>query len=134
MLGAHVLRVLEHVRRSGQVKRRSCSAAWRWWFSSRSRSRSAKGLLGCPPRRQVLAAQARQVAAVLNRPRGGVPAGGLAVTPVRYLVAYDIADDDRREGVALYLSGYGPRVQLSVFDVELADLDKAWPSATASAP
>jgi CRISPR-associated protein Cas2 len=47
------------------------------------------------------------------------------VTPVRYLVAYDIADDDRREGVALYLSGYGPRVQLSVFEVELADRDKA---------
>jgi len=45
--------------------------------------------------------------------------------PVRYLVAYDIADDDRREGVALYLSGYGPRVQLSVFEVELADRDKA---------
>jgi CRISPR-associated protein Cas2 len=47
------------------------------------------------------------------------------VTPVRYLVTYDIADDDRREGVALYLSGYGPRVQLSVFEVELADRDKA---------
>lgn len=28
------------------------------------------------------------------------------MTPVRYLVTYDIADDDRREGVALYLSGY----------------------------
>ncbi len=47
------------------------------------------------------------------------------MTPVRYLVTYDIADDDRREGVALYLSGYGPRVQLSVFEVDLADRDKA---------
>jgi CRISPR-associated protein Cas2 len=47
------------------------------------------------------------------------------MNPVRYLVAYDIADDDRREGVALYLSGYGPRVQLSVFEVELPDRERA---------
>ena len=47
------------------------------------------------------------------------------MSPVQYVVAYDIADDDRRESVALFLSGYGPRVQLSVFEVELADRDAA---------
>lgn len=36
-----------------------------------------------------------------------------------YLIAYDIADDQRREDVATLLSGYGPRVQLSVFECEL---------------
>jgi CRISPR-associated protein Cas2 len=39
---------------------------------------------------------------------------------LRYLVAYDIADDRRREDVAALLSGYGPRVQLSVFECDLA--------------
>jgi len=38
---------------------------------------------------------------------------------VRYVVAYDIADDGRREDVATLLSGYGPRVQLSVFECDL---------------
>lgn len=37
-----------------------------------------------------------------------------------FLVAYDIADDRRREDVATLLSGYGPRVQLSVFECEAA--------------
>jgi CRISPR-associated protein Cas2 len=37
---------------------------------------------------------------------------------VKYVVAYDIADDHRREDVATLLSGYGPRVQLSVFECE----------------
>jgi CRISPR-associated protein Cas2 len=37
---------------------------------------------------------------------------------VRYVIAYDIADDRRREAVATLLSGYGPRVQLSVFECE----------------
>ncbi|HVB41440.1 MAG TPA: CRISPR-associated endonuclease Cas2 [Streptosporangiaceae bacterium] len=36
-----------------------------------------------------------------------------------YLVTYDIADDRRREDVATLLSGYGPRVQLSVFECTL---------------
>jgi CRISPR-associated protein Cas2 len=36
-----------------------------------------------------------------------------------YLIAYDIADDHRREDVARVPSGYGPRVQLSVFECEL---------------
>jgi CRISPR-associated protein Cas2 len=36
-----------------------------------------------------------------------------------YLITYDIADDRRREDVATLLSGYGPRVQLSVFECEL---------------
>jgi CRISPR-associated protein Cas2 len=38
---------------------------------------------------------------------------------IRYVVAYDIADDRRREDVATLLSGYGPRVQLSVFECDL---------------
>jgi CRISPR-associated protein Cas2 len=44
---------------------------------------------------------------------------------VAYVVAYDIADDERRENVAMFLSGYGPRVQLSVFEAELAGSDAA---------
>jgi CRISPR-associated protein Cas2 len=39
---------------------------------------------------------------------------------LRYLVPDDIADDRRREDVATLLSGYGPRVQLSVFECDLA--------------
>jgi CRISPR-associated protein Cas2 len=38
---------------------------------------------------------------------------------MRYVVTYDIADDGRREDVATLLSGYGPRVQLSVFECDL---------------
>ena len=34
-----------------------------------------------------------------------------------YLVCYDVADDDRRQAVSELLSGYGPRVQYSVFEV-----------------
>jgi CRISPR-associated protein Cas2 len=37
---------------------------------------------------------------------------------VKYVVAYDIAGDRRREDVATLLSGYGPRVQLSVSGCE----------------
>ncbi len=44
---------------------------------------------------------------------------------VAYVVAYDIADDERREDVAMFLSRYGPRVQLSVFEVELPDAQAA---------
>jgi CRISPR-associated protein Cas2 len=36
-----------------------------------------------------------------------------------YLITYDIADDRRRDDVATLLSGYGPRVQLSVFECEI---------------
>ena len=36
----------------------------------------------------------------------------------RYLIAYDIADDSRRLHVATRLSGYGDRVQFSVFVVD----------------
>jgi CRISPR-associated protein Cas2 len=36
-----------------------------------------------------------------------------------YLITYDISEDGRREDVATLLSGYGPRVQLSVFECEL---------------
>jgi CRISPR-associated protein Cas2 len=39
---------------------------------------------------------------------------------VRYVITYDIADDRRREDLATLLSGYGPRVQLSVFECDLA--------------
>ena len=38
---------------------------------------------------------------------------------IRYVVTYDIADDRRREDVATLLSGYGPRVQLSVFECDM---------------
>ena len=38
---------------------------------------------------------------------------------MRYVVTYDIADDRRREDVATLLSGYGPRVQLSVFECDV---------------
>jgi CRISPR-associated protein Cas2 len=37
---------------------------------------------------------------------------------VRYVVTYDIADDNRREDVATLLSGYGPWAQLSVFECD----------------
>ncbi len=35
------------------------------------------------------------------------------------VVAYDICEDQRREDVATLLSGYGPRVQLSVFECQV---------------
>jgi CRISPR-associated protein Cas2 len=38
---------------------------------------------------------------------------------MRYVVTYDIADDRRREDVATVLSGFGPRVQLSVFECDV---------------
>jgi len=41
------------------------------------------------------------------------------VEVMRYVIAYDIADDGRREDVATLLSGYGPRVQLSVFECDV---------------
>ncbi len=40
------------------------------------------------------------------------------------VVAYDIVDDRRREDVASLLSGYGPRVQLSVFECEVRSIDE----------
>lgn len=39
---------------------------------------------------------------------------------IHYLICYDIADDERRDDIATLLSGYGPRVQLSVFECEVA--------------
>jgi CRISPR-associated protein Cas2 len=44
---------------------------------------------------------------------------------VRYVICYDIADDGRREDVATLLSGFGPRVQLSVFECELRSRKEA---------
>jgi CRISPR-associated protein Cas2 len=44
---------------------------------------------------------------------------------MRYVVAYDIADDRRRDDIATLLSGYGPRVQLSVFECDLASTREA---------
>ena len=38
------------------------------------------------------------------------------MAPWTYVVTYDVADDRRRERLASLLSGYGPRVQLSVFE------------------
>jgi CRISPR-associated protein Cas2 len=40
------------------------------------------------------------------------------------LVCYDIVSDRRREDVAMLLSGYGPRVQLSVFECEVRSTDE----------
>jgi CRISPR-associated protein Cas2 len=40
------------------------------------------------------------------------------------VVCYDITDDGRREDVAVLLSGYGPRVQLSVFECEVGSADE----------
>jgi CRISPR-associated protein Cas2 len=44
---------------------------------------------------------------------------------MRYVVAYDIADDRRRDDIATLLSGYGPRIQLSVFECDLASSREA---------
>jgi CRISPR-associated protein Cas2 len=44
---------------------------------------------------------------------------------IGYVIAYDITDDERRADVATFLSGYGPRVQLSVFEAELPNADAA---------
>lgn len=38
--------------------------------------------------------------------------------PRRLLVAYDVADDRRRDAIARLLSSYGDRVQFSVFIVD----------------
>lgn len=38
-----------------------------------------------------------------------------------FLIAYDIADDQRRDDVATLLAAHGPRVQLSVFEAALPD-------------
>lgn len=40
---------------------------------------------------------------------------------MRYVVAYDVADARLRERVANLLSGYGLRVQESVFECQLTD-------------
>lgn len=42
----------------------------------------------------------------------------MSESPRRLLIAYDIADDRRREAIARTLSGYGDRVQYSVFVVD----------------
>ena len=42
---------------------------------------------------------------------------------VRYVVAYDIADDRRRARVADLLLGFGDRVQYSVFEVDVSTRD-----------
>jgi CRISPR-associated protein Cas2 len=39
---------------------------------------------------------------------------------MRYVVAYDIADDHRRHRVAKFLESWGRRVQKSVFECELS--------------
>ncbi|MGW5317331.1 CRISPR-associated endonuclease Cas2 [Nocardia thailandica] len=41
----------------------------------------------------------------------------------RALVVYDIADNNRRNTLSLLLTEYGPRVQLSVFEIELHGVD-----------
>lgn len=44
---------------------------------------------------------------------------------MRYVIAYDIADDGRRQDLASLLSGYGPRVQLSVFECDVRSRNEA---------
>lgn len=44
---------------------------------------------------------------------------------VHLVVLYDIADDGRREAVSRVLEGLGPRVQLSVFEVDRPSI-KEW--------
>ncbi len=39
-----------------------------------------------------------------------------------YMVCYDISDDGRRREVQRTLKGYGKRVQYSVFDCNISDL------------
>lgn len=39
------------------------------------------------------------------------------------VIAYDIVDDRRRERIATLLSGYGPRVQLSVFEAQITSAE-----------
>lgn len=42
---------------------------------------------------------------------------------MRYVIAYDITDDQRRHHVARCLEGWGRRVQKSVFECELSRED-----------
>lgn len=42
----------------------------------------------------------------------------MSESPRRWLVAYDVSDDHRRERVARLLSSYGDRVQYSVFVID----------------
>ncbi|GIU84531.1 MAG: hypothetical protein KatS3mg008_1306 [Acidimicrobiales bacterium] len=42
-----------------------------------------------------------------------------------WLIAYDIADDRRREAVSAVLCAWGARVQLSVFECEFPSQEKA---------
>lgn len=47
---------------------------------------------------------------------------------MRYAIAYDVADDRRRQQVAKFLEGWGRRVQRSVFECELSseELDRVF--------
>jgi CRISPR-associated protein Cas2 len=42
----------------------------------------------------------------------------------RYLVAYDIRDDQRLRSIAKCMVGYGQRIQYSVFVCDLSDREK----------
>ena len=42
---------------------------------------------------------------------------------MRYVVAYDVTDDDVRERLARRIEHHGVRIQFSVFDCELDDRD-----------
>lgn len=42
---------------------------------------------------------------------------------MRYVIAYDITDDQRRHRAAKFLEGWGRRVQKSVFECELSSED-----------
>ncbi len=42
----------------------------------------------------------------------------------RYIVTYDISDDDRRNKVFTVLRGYGDHIQYSVFRADLSDSER----------
>jgi len=44
--------------------------------------------------------------------------------PSRYVVCYDVTDDNRRGKLARWLDGFGDRVQYSVFECVLEDRDR----------
>jgi CRISPR-associated protein Cas2 len=48
----------------------------------------------------------------------------------RYIVTYDISDDDRRTNVFRTLRGYGDHIQYSVFRCDLSDAERISMNAT----
>ena len=80
---------------------------------------SCRAGLGCRPGRWPGRSPART--GLTGRSAGNDPARHAEVLAgmMRFLITYDIAGDQRREDIATLLSGYGPRVQLSVFGCDM---------------